>query len=252
MIKRLGPKYLEEFDLDELSTPLSDCNRCQFSRTHSTIAKALDHLKKFHMTSSKFSQTFEAQAAHWIVSPLDAGAENKIGQIGQILHNLNMDLVKLRSKSIDIRNSVADQNNEKPSDYLLPQAMVKAFESTLQTVYTAHFCIVEMQKHVGTMSGADFGSYLALLKHFADSANNSLSKARNELLLMAHAGDTQNSVLHIRCTPETSVLVVLFVLFSRPLLGGSPTHKLYRNHLSSMVCTTRFPPLGQPESRKKN
>jgi hypothetical protein len=251
MIKRLEKEYLEEFDLDELSIPLSDCSRCRLSSTYSTIAKALDHLKKYHMTSSTFSQTFEAQAAHWIVSPLDAEAENKIRQIGQTIHNLNTDLARLRSKSIDIRNSVADQNNEKPSDYLLPQAMVKAFENTLQTVYTARYCIAAIQEHVGTMSRTDSRNYLALIKRFADQADTSLSKARNELLLMAHASDTQNLVLHIRCTPETSILFVLCFLSLRPLLGGSPAHKLYREHLSSMVCTPHFLPLGQPRKSEK-
>jgi hypothetical protein len=244
MIKRLERDYLEEFDLDELSIPLSDCTRCRHSSPYSTMAKALDHLRKYHMTSSTLSQQFEAQAAHWIISPLDAEAENKIRQIGQTIHILITDLAKLRSKSIDIRNSVADQNNEKPSDYLLPQAMVKAFENTLQTIYTARFCIAAIQEHVGTMSKADFRSYLALIKRFADSADTSLSKARNELLLMAHAGDTQNSVLHIRCTPETSILLVFCTLCSRPLLGGLPAYKLYRECLSSMVCTSHFPPLG--------
>jgi hypothetical protein len=243
-IKSLDKGYLDNFKLDELPIALDDCTFCGRSIHYTSLKEAFHHLKKYHVTPSKTPQKFKpTQLTHWIASSLGADIERKNEQMMSLIDAINTHLTKLRSKAVDIRNSVADQNNEKPSDYLLPMPMVKAFEYILQTIYTARFGVETLHEYhqtpdIAGFTTTEFETNAALVLRFAKLADTLLSKARNELLLMAHTGDSHNSVLHIRSTPETSVLLVLFFLYSRPLLGGLTTKELYREHLSSMVSNT--------------
>jgi hypothetical protein len=240
-IRSLEKGYLDHFKLDELPVPLGDCSFCSKYAYYSTIREAYAHLKKYHVDPIKVSHTFKpAQLSHWIASDIGAVIERKNEQMMGLVGAINTHLSKLRSKATDIRNSVADKNNEKPSDYLLPMPMVKAFENILQTIYTARFGVEALHEYHQTPDvmgfiTSEYETNVSLVLRFAKLADTSLSKARDELLLMAHSGDTHDSVRHIRSTPETSVLMVLYFLSSQPLLGGLETTELYRDHLSSMV-----------------
>jgi hypothetical protein len=76
-------------------------------------------------------------------------------------------------------------------------------------------------------------------EYFAKVAENALSNARDELMLMAHTGKNRNPLLHIRITPESTILYALSCLVGRTF--SAPNHapmsiaNLYSEHLVHLV-----------------
>ena len=147
----------------------------------------------------------------------------------------------LRSKAIDIRHSVANENNEKSSDYLLPVALVKAAEKIFQMIYTSQYSFRAL--HEANSNGAAPTSELetqnALLQYLGSAASTALSETRHALLLQAHTGEDQSSAINIRSTAETTLLSCFTHLSEKSLFNDMCALELYHDHLSSMVRNIR-------------
>jgi hypothetical protein len=203
------------------------------------MEEAFNHLLGFHVLEVANTQPPpRSQMCHWIVSSSGADLEKQNDHMIRLLSTLLRRFEALRYKSVDIRNSVANENNEKPADYLLPVSLVKAAEKIFQTVYTSHYSVKSLHRHHtdAAASVIELEIHTDLIDHFGSAANDALSEARRALLLMAHTGDTQASVLDVHCTLE-SLMLSCFVALSDPaLLNGLGALELYEKHLSSMVC----------------
>ncbi|KAI4937702.1 hypothetical protein J4E85_000137 [Alternaria conjuncta] len=168
-----------------------------------------------------------------------AGVEEQNELIVEYLSAMALRLETLRSKAIDIRNSVANERNEKPSEYLLPLSLVKAAEMILQMIDTCGYSVVELHKlnladAMPIISWKELKTHMDLLSYFGSAASTTLSSARKELLIMAHTGSHRGAVQNFRSTPEVTLLICLFHLWSRAVLHDSSVPDLYREHLSKM------------------
>jgi len=126
---------------------------------------------------------------------------------------------------------------------LLPSALVRAAEKIFQFIYTARYTVQYLRdQHVKLtiptgLSSIEVQDNISLAEYFGIAADNDLSKAQNELLLMAHTGtsDGTSIVQYVPSTPETTILLGLYCLISRNLHQDMGIGELYRNHLSSLV-----------------
>jgi hypothetical protein len=236
-------EYAKLHGLGELTTSLEDCTVCSRATYYSSMEEAIQHLLRFHVGKSVGAKPISSQqTVHWIASSSGAELEKRNEVMIDLLRALTWRAGKIRAKAVDIRNSVANENNEKPSDYLLPVSLVKAAERMFQLIYTSQYSLDELyrQSKVETASNLTrvLETHMALLEYLGFRASSALSEARRELLLMAHTGD---SVQNLRSTPETTLLICFLHLWSRALSNDLCVPGLYREHLSSMVRGSPIP-----------
>jgi hypothetical protein len=182
---------------------------------------------------------------HWLVPVALYEQERDNEEMLRFTEKVNNCAAKLLSKAIDIRTSVANKDSERDGKYLLPTALVKAAEKIFQFVYyTAHSFQVWHDDRMIPIAPEGAPALLADLKtvtgseYFAKVADIAMSNARDELMLLAHTGESRDPVLHLRMTPETTVLATLILLgahHDRPLLQDFGILELYREQLVRLV-----------------
>jgi hypothetical protein len=239
-------EYTKLHRVVELTASLEGCTICSQSTYYTGIEDALQHLLQHHTPGiAEAEKPSRLQLAHWVASASRADMEKRNERIVELLNALRWRVDLLRSKAIDIRHSVANENNEKSSDYLLPVALVKSVEKIFQMVYTSQYSFETLRKANvdGLASTTELETQMALLQYLGSAASTALSEARHALLLQAHTGDDQAAVINIRSTPETTLLGCFTHLSNRSLSNGMCALELYHDHLSSMVrgrpCATR-------------
>ncbi|KAI4636059.1 hypothetical protein J4E83_001013 [Alternaria metachromatica] len=131
-------EYAELYRLEDLVDPLDHCSMCKRKTHYTSVDEAVQHLMQFHM--SKSGQKLEhirEKLTHWVVSASGADLENSNQLVIRYLNTLSQQIEMLQTKFVDLRNSVANENNEKPEGYLLPSALVKAAENFFQILFTS-------------------------------------------------------------------------------------------------------------------
>ncbi|KAI4686964.1 uncharacterized protein J4E84_005335 [Alternaria hordeiaustralica] len=233
-------EYLRLHKLTDLSFPVNQCDFCKRARYYSSAEEAFEHLRRDHVSdTNQSSHLSRAQLSHWVMSSQLAGVEEQNELIVEYLSAMALRVETLRSKAIDIRNSVANERNEKPSEYLLPLSLVKAAEMILQMIDTCGYSVVELHKlnlddTMPIISWKELKTHMDLLSYFGSAASTTLSSARKELLIMAHTGSHRGAVQNFRSTPEVTLLICLIHLWSRAVLHDLSVPDLYREHLSKM------------------
>jgi hypothetical protein len=231
-------EYMKLHRLEPLFIPLEECTICSRSDPHTGTEDAFQHLLRYHTQGIPNEENpTRYQLTHWIASSFGADLEKRNERMIELLSALRWRVDLLRSKAIDIRYSVANKNNEKPSDYLLPLALVKAAEKTFQMVYTAQYSFESLHKasaNEATLT-TELETQMALLQYLGSAASTALSEARHALVLQAHTGDDQTSAINIRSTPESTLLGCFIHLSERSLFKDMCALELYHDHLSSMV-----------------
>jgi hypothetical protein len=236
-------EYTKLHGLEKLRTPLEDCSVCSRGKYYTFVEEAAQHLLRYHVGVKPIPPQ---QLVHWIASSSGAELEKRNEVMIELLRALTWRAERIRAKAVDMRNSVANENNEKPSDYLLPVSLVKAAEKIFQLIYTAQYSLDEQYRESKVMTASGLTTrvleaQMALLQYLGFTASSALSEARHELLLMAHTGDNSKSVQNLRSTPETTLLICILHLWSRALSNDLSVPALYREHLSSMVRTSLIP-----------
>ncbi|KAJ8106574.1 hypothetical protein OPT61_g9442 [Boeremia exigua] len=222
-----------------LSLPIEKCRSCLREKRYYSIADALDHLQQKH--SSQIEGPADKPLTHWIVSFEEQGMERSNTLLLQFLETIQRYSGKLLSKSIEIRSSVADKDNSRGSNYLLPTALVKAAEKVFQYIYYSAYSFDQWQKRGFVPSiPEDLPPLLpdqakaTGMEYFAKIADVALSNARDELMMMALTGKSRDSVQQICIPPESSVLSLFVTLMGRPLIHGLRIEELYREHLVAL------------------
>jgi hypothetical protein len=204
---------------------------------------ALEHLRKIHTKSGASTGASPSEyLRHWIVSTSDSHRERRNEKLSNFVMTIHQCTQSLLGKAIDIRSSVVEEDKTKGRRYLLPTALVKAAERTFQYIY---FSAHSLQTwHEGGIVPPvpdsvpmllDDNTEITGVEYFAKAASNAMSEARDELMLLAHTGESRDPVLHIRTTPESSVLCTLLFLLSRRLLHGLEVDELYQEDLVRLV-----------------
>lgn len=234
--------YLDLHQIEKLSTPLAECRSCHRETRYLDVEDALAHLRQFHHARTTTGTLPDTQLEHWLVSSAAHGTERRNERLLGFVETLHRCTKKLLAKAIELRSSVADQDDKRGTKYLLPTALVKAAEKIFQYIYYSAYSI-EMWHERGVVLAAPVTAPPLLgnrtdvsgAEYFAKIADIAMSNARDELMLMVRTGESRDPVLHIRTTPESNVLVSLFFLISRPLLQELEIEKLYRQHLVRLV-----------------
>jgi hypothetical protein len=231
--------------LEDFVIPIVRCTNCSRSSLYPDIDDAYQHLYQFHSQKTEIAVPEDRmnEIGHWLVSTADVELERRNAEMINLIQVINRRTEKLLYKAMEIRNSVANGKKEKPSEYLLPLALVKAAEGIFQFMYTARYTVqylrVQHEKLTALTgsSSIEVQDNIALAEYFGIEADNDLSKAQNELLLMAHTGSSDGTsiVQNISSTPETTVSFSLYCLITRNLHQDMGIQELYRNHLSSLV-----------------
>ncbi|CAI6341476.1 unnamed protein product [Periconia digitata] len=246
--------YFSKNQLEGLLVDVDKCPTCVRGTQHADIDDAYQHLHQSHAKGTgPVTDSRRIRLGHWLVSTAGMELERLNTEMLQLIQSLHNRALKLLTKSIDIRNSVVGENNEKDRKFLLPAALVKAAERIFQFIYTALYTVRFLrQQKQGTAALTGGPSIqtqdnLALADHYGAAADNQLSKAQNELMLMAYTGSTDGtSVVHyITSTPETTILIGILHLLTRDVYGDSQIQDLYRSHLSSL----RYGAIKNPSKR---
>ena len=242
-------EYEEVYNLGGLITPLKNCKLCKRKSHYDSVDDAVSHLVQFHVSETDQKLEFIRQKlTHWVVSASGADLEESNQNLIRYMGKLMRQVERLQAKFIDLRNSVADENNQKPERYLLPSALVKAAENFFQMIYTSQYSVQSLyegllynQKTDMTTSRIrrELNVHIDLLEHFGGRATSEISSARHALLLMAHTETTSNSVISVRSPPELMLLFCCVQLSKRPVIGNLCALSSYQEHLSSIVCASR-------------
>ncbi|KAF3041593.1 hypothetical protein E8E12_009247 [Didymella heteroderae] len=232
-------QYLDLHNLPNLSIPIEHCSICRRERRYADIDDAVEHLRRSHIDPN--ADVEQGRLTHWLLPVTLLGPERKNERLLEFVENIHRCTERLLAKAIDIRSSVADREGRKDAGFLLPTALVRAAEKTFQFIYYSAYSMQRWYElglvplapknapalltNRTVVSGAEF---------VAKIADNVMSNARDELVLMAHTGESRDPVLHIRTTPETNVLLLVMSLMARPLLPGLEVDDLYREHLVSL------------------
>jgi hypothetical protein len=244
-----GDEYRNLHQLKPLISGIHECPQCLKDKRYPDIDDALKHLRETHAHTWKATDEDTGRnLLHWLVSTSTLEQERKIERLIEFAETIHQCTSKLLNKAVDLRSSVASRDNTKSTKYLLPTALVKAAEKIFQYIYyTAHSVYTWQEK--GTIltvpknAPALLASYpnVTGAEYFAKVAENALSNARDELMLMAHTGKSRNPLLHIRMTPESTIVYALSCLIGRTF--PAPRHtalsiaNLYREHLVHLVST---------------
>jgi len=237
---------MEKYQLPEFAVPISHCGTCSGDKQYQNIDHAYRHLLNFHVQKNNANGNIvsKEKLGHWLVLTAGLTLEKRNTEMINLLDVLNRRTKKLLYKAIEIRNSVANVNNEKPSNYLLLANMVKAAEKVFQYVYTSRYTVEFLHDQSKILlnphqifSPIVLRDNIALAEYYGIDADNCLSRAQDELLLMAHTGTSDGSSL-VRYTaspPETTILFGIICLLERPLHQDTSVVDLYRAHLASLV-----------------
>jgi hypothetical protein len=234
---------IEQLDLD-----VYHCVVCRKDKRYPDIDDALDHLQNVHTVAGpNLSATGRTQLRHWLVTTSSQRWEDRNERLLNFVETLKICSQKLLVKATDIRSSVANKEDRKGSNYLLPTALVKAAEKIFQYIFYSADSL-QVWKESGTCPRVPMDLPLLLadqaqsigVEYFAKVANVALSEAQDELMLMAHTGESRDPMLHIRTTPESTVLLYLVALAGRPVLEGLGSLELYHKHLVRLVSRPRY------------
>lgn len=236
-------EYLRLHNIEDLSKPLNSCEMCSRGRQHADIDTALDHLQRYHMGSEveTFSGTRE-HMGHWLLPTLAADQEKKNAYMLDFLEHVHRSTKKLVSKAVELRSSVADESYRKEEAYQLPVSLVLAGAKTFQFVYYLGFSSKSILDSGVAPQPPDNAPALPGLRKNASGAEYcarladiELSTSRDELMMIIHTGQTQHAVHHIRTTPESTMLVLLEHLATRPLVAGHRILDVYQDHMNRLV-----------------
>ncbi|KAI4942262.1 hypothetical protein J4E91_010236 [Alternaria rosae] len=126
--RRLAANRTTTFGLETFGEPQSeefviaaaDLHRSGFKDEHLriiTIDEAVQHPVQFHVSKN---------SNQLVIRYLDTAMQQ---------------IEMLQTKFVDLRNSVANEHNEKPEGYLLPSALVKAAEKFFQILFTSQYSV---------------------------------------------------------------------------------------------------------------
>jgi hypothetical protein len=243
MIKRLPDEdYQKMHGVDSFPITIGECVSCSRSSRYPDIDDAYEHLHLVHAQKKDrfISQDEKSKLGHWIVSTSGAELEKRNNDLHNLMRIILSRTDKLLYRAMGIRSSVANDQLQRSSEYLLPTALVMAAEKILQFVYTAHHTVQYLSSQHRTrtnLSSIEVLDNASLAEYFGVAAGHDLSKAQNELLWMAHMGtaDGTSVVRYTASTPETTIYLGLAYLINRKLHQDMDAPELYRNHLSSLV-----------------
>ncbi|PVH95033.1 hypothetical protein DM02DRAFT_675778 [Periconia macrospinosa] len=247
-----SPDYLEKNELEELNITIGACFHCSRGGQYADIDDAYTHLHKFHdKKTGMVTAAHRRRLNHWIVSTGGVEMEKKNAEMLKLIQALHHRASRLLIKSIEIRNSVANENDEKDPKYLLPSALVKAAMKVFQFIYTGLYTVRyisdEKKEASAWLSAIEVQDNFALADHYGVAADRQLSKAQDELLLMAHTGSPDGAkIIDYRPSPpEATVQMILLFLCMRKIHNDRSIEELYRNHLS----TLRYNAIKNPSKR---
>jgi hypothetical protein len=234
--------YQEMHGLESFPVTIGECALCLRSSRYPDIDDAYEHLYRVHaQRKEKFIlQDEKRKLGHWLVSTTGAELERKNNDFLSLVRIILSRTEKLLYRAMEIRASVANDQLQRSSEYLLPTALVMAAEKIFQFIYTAYYTVQYLHSQHGKSSGLssiEVQDNASLAEHFGVAAGHDLSKAQNELLWMAHTGtaDGTSVVRYTASTPETTIYFGLGWLIFRKLHLDMDIQELYQNHLSSLV-----------------
>lgn len=152
------------------------------------------------------------QVEHWIVPVSSVALEASDDRLLEFLKTINHYSNKLLTKAIDMRGSVANENGEIGRNHLLPTGLVKLAEKIFQFIFYSAYSLRVWQKNGIFPKPFKDEPFLSPghsptgCEYLAKLAGSAMAQAREELMLMAHTGESQSPVLHMRATPESSLL----------------------------------------------
>jgi hypothetical protein len=237
-------EYVQVYRLPELAVRLEGCSTCSKDRPFLGIEEAYSHLHSHHFGGrDPPTKSQEAKLSHWILTTAGAATEKKNVEMLRLIVALNKRVAKILRKTVRIRNSVTNDEGERDPRFLLPKAMVKAAQRTLQLIYTAAHTVQYLHdRHLDAggplaRSDLDVQENLALAEFYGTAVDDELSKAHDEFLVMAHTKSTDGtSVLkYLASTPETTLALCFAYLISKKIHQDSTQLDMYRSHLSSLV-----------------
>lgn len=234
-------EYARLYRLENLVDSLDHCSMCKQKTHYTSVDEAVQHLIQFHVSKSNQKlELIREKLTHWVVSSLGADLEDSNQLVIRYLDTVMQQIEMLQTKVVDLRNSVANEHNEKPEGYLLPSALVKAAEKFFQIPFTSPFsvkilCAGLSYNHNTHMAASgiakEIETHITLIEHFGSRASTKISSARHALLLMGHIGTVCNSVVSIRSPPELTLLLCCIQLSKRPIDGDLCVQTSYQEHL---------------------
>lgn len=233
--------------LTDFAISIEACAMCSRGNLYPDIDEAYRHLHTFHgQDSGPLTEAQRIKLGHWLLSTAGMELERRNIEMIKLVQALHHRAAKLLNKAIKIRNSVVNEKGEKDPRFLLPSALVKAAQRIFQFIYTARYTAQYLReqnkKIIAPSSTSSIGVFdnLALAEYYGIAAESELSKAQNELLLMAHTGasDGASVVQYISSTPETTTVFAIFCLMGKHLHQDKSLPELYRAHLSTLVSST--------------
>lgn len=240
----LDPAYMVAHQLGTLPVEIPDCNYCRRATRYAKIEDAIHHLKTFHIVNQTDADTFQpSRLTHYVVSLEIEWQERAAYTMIQLLRASNERCRKLLSKAVELRSSVANEENNRSHIYVLPPALVKTAEKVFELIYTTTHVMCFVKDHLSTESELWASPSMILeaiecLDNPTKAASSAMSKASDALLLMAHTRRSHNTVVYTPCTPEGIVLYSIIILTIRDSVFQGSLVELYRRYHSKLVSFT--------------
>ena len=135
--------YQVMHQLEDFAIPVERCATCSKSTLYPDIDDAYQHLRNFHAqkTGTVALKDEKSKLGHWLVSTAGVELERRNTEMLNLIHVILRRTEKLLLRAMEIRTSVANDKNQKSSEYLLPSALVRAAEKIFQFIYTARYTV---------------------------------------------------------------------------------------------------------------
>lgn len=146
----LDPAYMMAHQLGTIPVEIPDCNYCRRATRYGNIEDAIHHLKKFHVVNHIDADTFQpSKLNHYVVSLEIEWQERAAYTMIQLLRASNERCKKVLSKAVELRSSVANEENNRSHIYVLP-ALVRTAEKVFELIYTTKHIMCFVKDHLST------------------------------------------------------------------------------------------------------
>ena len=228
--------------MKRLDSSVVECARCCDLFQYGDIDQGLNHLQHDHSKERADPEpNMRQQLSHWLVSTSASEREMRNSRLLKFVETIRRCCGQLLMMASELRNDVADEDNQRSSEYLLPTILVEAtmnvFQFVLHTAYSLQLfrkigevpsAPVELLELLGRQGDISEAECIARIAYIA------MTDSRDELMRMVPPRRSRDSeLLHV--TPESIVTISLVFLGQRPLLQGLGIIALYEKQFAHLV-----------------
>jgi hypothetical protein len=233
------------------STSWDECKPCTVGAIYQTRDEAVYHVQSRHFRSrnarAKDRVLDDEFLARWVRDDQQYRQDQRLGLYASYMDIALSHLRKCHSRALLLREGVAKSDKASSQRYKLPSALLKAFENVVMLMmYTAlSFQLVDsfckrLEEHLESKDKETH--HRLLLEDARDNLDVTgtaalllMSKAEQDLMLMAYTEYDEGTVSYDAVGPEYVLATVMANLVEHPLHDGESIEQIHSSYYEKLV-----------------